>query len=126
MRFGTMAAVVGLLLALCVPARAESSGRQDEDASARAKAKARPSAQAAKQEDHARRDCAARQEAGTSQVREGAVPSDTLVVAAGGPDKPGFTMVGESVTYDDPTFVPYKLREAARRARASVDISTIP
>ena len=122
MRFGAMAAVVGLLLALCVPARAESGGRQDEDV----KVKATPSVQAAAREGAARKDCAARQEARASQAREGAIPSDTLVVAAKGPDQPGFTMVGESVTYDDPAFVPYKLREAARRARASVDISTIP
>jgi len=122
MRFGTMAAVVGLMLALCVPAGAESSGRQDEDA----KAKATPSAQADAPEGTAKKDCAARQEAKASQAREGAVPSDTLVVAAEGPDKPGFTMVGENVTYHDPAFVPYKLREAARRARASVDVSTIP
>ena len=51
--------------------------------------------------------------------------SDTIVVPASA-DQPGFTMVGENVTYADPSFVPYKLREAARRARASVDISKIP
>ena len=87
---------------LFVPARAESGGRQDEDA----KAKATPSAQAAAREGAGQKDCAARREAKPSQARQGAISSDTLVVAGEGPDKPGFTMVGESVTYDDPAFVP--------------------
>ena len=52
--------------------------------------------------------------------------SDTLVVPDGGPGRPGYTMVGENVTYADPTFVPYKLRDLARRARENTDISKIP
>ena len=35
-------------------------------------------------------------------------------------------MVGENVTYHDPSFVPYKMREAARLARAKADIAKIP
>lgn len=119
-RFGLMAAVLGLLLAVCVPARAESEGAaQDEVAMAMATAKAR--AKAAAQKEQAIR------EAARSAVRKaGAEPSDTIVVAAAGPDQPGFTMVGENVTYTDPSFVPYKLREAARRARANADLASIP
>ena len=114
-RFGLMAAVFGLVLAVCVPVRAESEGSgQDEVAMARANA-ARQQA------------CAARKPAKAVPVPKATVPSsDTLVVAAAGPDQPGLTMVGENVTYADPTFVPYKLREAARRARASADLARIP
>jgi hypothetical protein len=101
-RWGAMAAVVGLLWAVAVPARAESARRErDEDG----KAKAVKAPQAPKPATRA---------------------SDTLVVPAAGPDRPGFTMVGENVTYADPSFVPYKLREAARRARANADLSKIP
>ena len=112
--FGLMAAaVVGLLLAVSVPVRAESAGREPE-AGGKAKA-ARQKAGAAGESTKA------------SEQRKAASPaSDTLVVAASGPDHPGFTMVGESVTYADPTFVPYKLREAARRARANADLASIP
>ena len=118
-RFGLMAAVLGLLLAVCVPARAESEGAaQDEVTMAMATAKAR--AKAAEEKNRAIRKAA------TSAVRQPATgPSDTIVVAAAG-DQPGFTMVGENVTYTDPTFVPYKLREAARRARANADLASIP
>jgi hypothetical protein len=41
-------------------------------------------------------------------------------------ESPGFSMIGESVTYDDPAFVPYKNTAAAKHARQSVDVSTIP
>lgn len=120
--FGLMAAaVVGLVLAVSVPARAESAGRDAEEAG-KAKAKA------ARQKDGAARESAkASEAAAASQPSKPASPTalDTLVVPAG-PDHPGFTMVGESVTYDDPTFVPYKLREAARRARANADLASIP
>ena len=114
-RFGLMAALVGLVLAVCVPARAESAGSgQDEVAMAKAKAVQQ-------------KDCAARKAARATAVPKAATASpDTIVVAAAGPDQPGFTMVGENVTYTDPTFVPYKLREAARRARANADLAKIP
>lgn len=39
---------------------------------------------------------------------------------------PGFTIQGENVAFDDPSFVPYKNTEAARKARLSVDVSRIP
>ena len=112
-RFGLMAALVGLLLAVCVPARAEADSGPDEVAMAKAKLKA------VGQKGSPARACAVPAKAATG-------PSDTLVVAAAGPDQPGFTMVGENVTYTDPTFVPYKLREAARRARANADLARIP
>jgi hypothetical protein len=119
-RFGLMAAVVGLLLAVCVPARAQSEGSaQDEVAMA--------NAMAAKSKAVPQKDCAARKTVRAVPVPKAATePSDTLVVAAAGPDQPGFTMVGENVTYTDPTFVPYKLREQARRARANADLARIP
>ena len=111
-RVGLISAVVGLLLAVGVPARAESARRgPDPDAKAKAQAQKR---------------CAAGKTTKVSEARPAATPpSDTIVVPASG-DQPGFTMVGENVTYTDPTFVPYKLREAARRARASADLSKIP
>jgi len=37
-----------------------------------------------------------------------------------------FSMVGESVTYSDPNFVPYKNRPEVRARRLSMDVSTIP
>lgn len=46
-------------------------------------------------------------------------PSDTIVTSE-------FTMVGETVTYHDPTFVPLKLRPEFVARRKSMDISTIP
>jgi hypothetical protein len=113
-RLDLISAVAGLLLAVGVPARAESA-RHAPDRDAKGKAKAA-----------AQRGCAARKAAQASEARAAVTPpSDTIVVPASA-DQPGFTMVGENVTYTDPTFVPYKLREAARRARASVDISKIP
>jgi len=39
---------------------------------------------------------------------------------------PEFTMVGESVTYSDPNFVPYKNRPEVRARRLSTDVGTIP
>jgi len=112
-RLSLVSAVAGLLLAVCVPARAESA-RREPDAKAKAKAAAQEG-------------CAARKAAKASEARPAPLTpsSDTIVVPASA-DQPGFTMVGENVTYADPSFVPYKLREAARRARASVDISKIP
>ena len=38
----------------------------------------------------------------------------------------GYTMIGESVTYNDPTFVPYKNRPEVRARRESTDIALIP
>ena len=115
LRLRLISAVAGLLLAVCVPARAESARRaQDPD----------PRTKAA-----ARKGCAAERQARASETARPApapAPSDTLVVEASGPDRPGFTMVGENVTYTDPNFVPYKMRAAARRARANADVSKIP
>ena len=114
-RLGLISAVVGLLLAVCVPARAESA-RRAPDPEAQAKARAA-----------APKDGAASRTAKASEARPAVTgPSDTIVVPAAGPDQPGFTMVGENVTYADPSFVPYKLRESARRARANADLSKIP
>jgi hypothetical protein len=41
-------------------------------------------------------------------------------------ETPEYSMSWENTTYKDPNFVPYKLTEAARRARMSVDVTTIP
>jgi hypothetical protein len=38
----------------------------------------------------------------------------------------GYTQVGDSVTYNDPTFVPYKNRPEVRQRRQAIDVSTIP
>ena len=113
-RLSLVSAVAGLLLAVCVPARAESA-RREPDATATAKAKAA-----------AQEGCAARKAAKADEARPAVPPSSDTIVVPASADQPGFTMVGENVTYADPSFVPYKLREAARRARASVDISKIP
>jgi hypothetical protein len=111
-RLRLISAVAGLLLAVCVPARAESARQADPDSKTKAAAS---------------KDCAARQQARAAETGKTAPAAlDTLVVEASGPDRPGFTMVGENVTYHDPSFVPYKMREAARRARATADISKIP
>jgi hypothetical protein len=111
-RSGLLAVSAALILAFAIPARAESTPRRDADHGAKAKAVRQ-------------KDCAGKDQAKAEGARKAAPPSDTIVVPAG-PDHPGYTMVGENVTYDDPTFVPYKLREAARRARATTDISKIP
>jgi hypothetical protein len=37
-----------------------------------------------------------------------------------------YSMVGEHVTYHDPTFVTYKMRPEVVRRRTSIDVSTIP
>lgn len=43
------------------------------------------------------------------------------------PEVPGgYTMVGESVTFHDPTFVPYKNRPEVRARREAIDVTTIP
>lgn len=38
----------------------------------------------------------------------------------------GYTMVGESVVYNDPNFVPYKKRADVKAKRMAVDVSKIP
>jgi hypothetical protein len=38
----------------------------------------------------------------------------------------GYTMIGESVIYNDPTFVPYKNREEVRARRLATDVALIP
>jgi len=112
-RLRLISAVAGLLLAVCVPARAESA-RRAADPDGKTKAAAR-------------KDCAARDEARAPETGKTAPAGlDTYVVEGSGPDRPGYTMVGENVTYHDPSFVPYKMREAARLARAKADIAKIP
>jgi hypothetical protein len=63
------------------------------------------------------------------------MPQDAAApdVAAIGPEQasepyvtPEFSMVGESVTYSDPNFVPYKNRPEVRARRLATDVSTIP
>jgi len=138
MRLPAMAAMVGMLLALCAPARAQSSrGFEDDEAASKARpGETTPAGSLrAVDADGAVGPQEILSEEDAQAVASGSVaaqdartgePGDTLVVPARGPDQPGFTMVGENVFYDDPSFVPYKLRAAARRARASVDIATIP
>ena len=49
------------------------------------------------------------------------------VVVMDDPDVPGgYTMVGESVTYNDPNFVPYKNRPEVVARRLATDIALIP
>jgi len=139
MRLPAMAAVVGLLLALCASARAQSSAAPDDEAASKARMpQVLPAdSPAAAYEDDARpaepqevvsEDGAQAAPSGSVASQDGHTgePGDTLVVPAGGPDQPGFTMIGENVFYDDPSFVPYKLRAAARQARARADLATIP
>jgi hypothetical protein len=38
----------------------------------------------------------------------------------------GYTMIGESVIYNDPSFVPYKNRPEVVARRLATDVSTIP
>ena len=114
-RLRLISAVAGLLLALCVPARAESARQSDPDSQTKA---------AAAKDSVARTPARAPETGKTARTNPATL--DTFVVAATGPDRPGFTMVGENVIYDDPNFVPYKMREAARLARAKADLSKIP
>ena len=49
------------------------------------------------------------------------------IVVMDDPEVPGgYTMVGESVTYNDPNFVPYKNRPEVVARRLAVDVSQIP
>jgi hypothetical protein len=49
------------------------------------------------------------------------------IVVMDDPNVPGgYTMYGESVIYNDPTFVPYKNRPEVRARREATDISQIP
>ena len=114
-RLRLISAVAGLLLALCVPARAESARQSDPDSKLKA----------ATAKDSGSREQARAPETG-KPAKTTPAALDTFVVKASGPGRPGFTMVGENVIYDDPSFVPYKMREAARRARANADLSKIP
>jgi hypothetical protein len=64
----------------------------------------------------------------------GATPVDTAEAAPPADQPAGtdsltteeFSMVGENVTYHDPSFVTYKLRPEVVRRRTSIDVSTIP
>jgi hypothetical protein len=112
-RWRRTAISAGVILAICAPAWAESTRRLDPDCASVTATAAPSKAQVAPSKEGA----------GEPRVTRGL---DTLVVPDGGPGSPGFTMVGENVTYADPAFVPYKLREAARRARQTTDISKIP
>ena len=38
----------------------------------------------------------------------------------------GYTMVGESIVYNDPNFVPYKKRKDVQAKRLAIDVSKIP
>jgi hypothetical protein len=38
----------------------------------------------------------------------------------------GYTMIGESVIYNDPTFVPYKNRPEVVARRLATDVALIP
>jgi hypothetical protein len=38
----------------------------------------------------------------------------------------GYTMIGESVYYNDPTFVPYKNRPEVVARRLATDVASIP
>jgi hypothetical protein len=118
-RSGLTAVSAGLVFAVCVPAwaRSEASSDKGGDKGVSGRCQHR---QVGQKRSHAQ---AAPAKSAPATAR---IASDTIVVPDGGPGRPGYTMVGENVTYDDPKFVPYKLTEAARRARASVDISKIP
>jgi hypothetical protein len=49
------------------------------------------------------------------------------VVIMDDPNVPGgYTMIGESVTYNDPNFVPYKNRPEVRARRLATDVALIP
>lgn len=61
-----------------------------------------------------------------------AVETDSEVPAAEAPagsdslTTDEYSMVGESVTYHDPSFVTYKMRPEVVRRRTTIDVSTIP
>jgi hypothetical protein len=49
------------------------------------------------------------------------------IVIMDDPNVPGgYTMIGESVIYNDPTFVPYKNRPEVRARRLATDVALIP
>jgi hypothetical protein len=66
----------------------------------------------------------ARQGTSTSQTPSAAVEEPVAGTDSLTTDE--YSMVGENVTYHDPTFVTYKMRPEVVRRRTSIDVSTIP
>jgi hypothetical protein len=65
----------------------------------------------------------ARQAEATAQRQAEAQP----IVVMDDPNVPGgYTMIGESVYYNDPTFVPYKNRPEVVARRLATDVASIP
>jgi len=74
-----------------------------------------------------RRELRAAEDAKTEQAMAERRAEAQPVVVMDDPGVPGgYTMVGESVTYNDPTFVPYKNRPAVKARRLATDIALIP
>jgi hypothetical protein len=55
-----------------------------------------------------------------------AAPAPEAVAGSDSMTTDEFSMVGENVTYHDPSFVTYKMRPEVVRRRTSIDVSTIP
>jgi len=74
-----------------------------------------------------RREIRAAEESRASEAMAQRQAEAQPVVIMDDPNVPGgYTMLGESVIYHDPTFVPYKNREEVRARRLATDVATIP
>ena len=73
------------------------------------------------------RDSRSREEALKAKANAQRAAEARPVVVMDDPEVPGgYSMVGESVTYHDPNFVPYKNRPEVVARRLAIDVSQIP
>jgi hypothetical protein len=111
-----------------------TSGSPLPSASERAASAPEPSAareQALAEKQRAREDSAAearaREERINAKARAERAAESRPVVVMDDPEVPGgYTMLGESVIYNDPNFVPYKNRPEVVARRLATDVSQIP
>jgi hypothetical protein len=77
--------------------------------------------------DAARREAQAADEARQAEATAQRQAEAQPIVVMDDPNVPGgYTMIGESVYYNDPTFVPYKNRPEVVARRLATDVASIP
>ncbi len=77
--------------------------------------------------DAARREARAADEARQAEATAQRQAEAQPIVVMDDPNVPGgYTMIGESVYYNDPTFVPYKNRPEVVARRLATDVASIP
>jgi hypothetical protein len=77
--------------------------------------------------DEARRERQAAEETRQAEALAQRQAEAQPIVVMDDPNVPGgYTMIGESVYYNDPTFVPYKNRPEVVARRLAVDVASIP